>query len=196
MIDLSTEILVGVRKLKARLRLVAVPCDGNPEFKTETIIGPLHVRPMDDWLACRFIDVAAAAKHFNVTAISEHRLNPYSGKWNWHWFDHIVPARHEGRMHVTAGAENMLSAFAVAVEKLLPPADSVVAFSAEDLLQQIAHMRVDGDDFFPEEMRGGADITNDHLQDQLTYAVIRARTLLGITESGPTRKPTKVPRST
>jgi hypothetical protein len=75
--------------------------------------------------------------------------------------------------------------------------DMADGVNAAELIQQIAHLRCDGDDFFPaDEKKGGADISNDHLQDQLTYAVTMARLALGISESGPTRKPTEVPRST
>lgn len=56
-------------------------------YKVETICGPLYVKDSDGidggvWLACRFDDVDRAAKHFGVKFLG-HRLNPYSGKWNF-----------------------------------------------------------------------------------------------------------------
>jgi hypothetical protein len=60
------------------------------------------------------------------------------------------------------------------------------------LVEKIAHLRCDGDEFFGEE----ADITNDQLQDQLCLAVSECRELLGIAQSGPTREPTEVAWST
>ncbi len=62
-----------------------------------------------------------------------------------------------------------------------------------EALTKIAHMRCDGDEFFGGD---GANITNDHLQDQMVEALCIARETLGITQTGPTRKPTKVARST
>jgi hypothetical protein len=45
----------------------------------------VHDSVYSPWIACRFQDVAAAREHFGVTALcSWHRLNPYSGKWNFH----------------------------------------------------------------------------------------------------------------
>jgi hypothetical protein len=61
-----------------------------------------------------------------------------------------------------------------------------------DLVEKIAHLRCDGDEFFG----GEADITNDQLQDQLCQAVTESRELLGIAQSGPTRPPTEVAWST
>lgn len=44
----------------------------------ETKAGTLRASIQDDWLACKFDDVAKA----KGLALSS-RLNPYSGKWNW-----------------------------------------------------------------------------------------------------------------
>jgi hypothetical protein len=49
--------------------------------------GPLLVHIYDDWLACRFDDVALAKKVFG----KQLQFNQYSGKWNWHGLD-VVPA--------------------------------------------------------------------------------------------------------
>lgn len=44
-----------------------------------TKLGPLSVTPYADWIACRFHDVERA-----VAGLGGDRLNPHSGKWNWH----------------------------------------------------------------------------------------------------------------
>lgn len=67
-----------------------------------------------------------------------------------------------------------------------------------EALTVIAHMRCDGDQFFTparDQEGDGADISNDHLQDQMTEALCVARETLGISTSGPIRAPTKVTRS-
>lgn len=45
-----------------------------------TIAGNLRLAPYDTWLATRFDDVNAAKSH-----IGFGQLNPFSGKWNWHF---------------------------------------------------------------------------------------------------------------
>lgn len=55
-------------------------------FKTwtlETECGPLRVTVYEDWLACRFEDVGSAKK--TLYSGPHSRLNPYSGKWNFHF---------------------------------------------------------------------------------------------------------------
>jgi hypothetical protein len=66
-----------------------------------------------------------------------------------------------------------------------------------EALTVIAHFRCDGDEFFcKDENDDAADISNDHLQDQMAEAICLARETLGISVSGPTRAPTDVHRST
>ena len=70
------------------------PAKGEAEYKINTVAGSLRVTVYDDWLACRFDNVAAAK-----AALPEYaglgqryaRLNPFSGKWNWHGAD-ALPA--------------------------------------------------------------------------------------------------------
>lgn len=52
-----------------------------------TQAGILQVRPMEDWVACRFEDVERAR---SVLPEDErlNRLNQHSGKWNHHFYDH------------------------------------------------------------------------------------------------------------
>ena len=66
--------------------------EGTREFRIATKIGLLDVRLYDDrdgaWIAARWSDSKAAAKHFGVKSfMSGDRLNPCSGKWNWHWWE-------------------------------------------------------------------------------------------------------------
>lgn len=62
--------------------------DSRPEYKINTILGELFIHIQDDWVHCCFENVDAAKRHFGVTGISANRrLNPYSGKWNWHHWD-------------------------------------------------------------------------------------------------------------
>lgn len=56
------------------------------KWRIETNAGPLEIDFMCDnepWIACRFIDVDKAKRRFYIG----QRLNPYSGKWNWHVFE-------------------------------------------------------------------------------------------------------------
>lgn len=47
----------------------------------DSIAGPLLCKPQEDWLHCKFENVAEAKK-----LIPHGTLNPFSGKWNWHFF--------------------------------------------------------------------------------------------------------------
>jgi hypothetical protein len=49
-----------------------------------TICGTLHVTPYGSWIACRFYDTDAAVAHFGYQP-GYGRLNPHSGKWNFHF---------------------------------------------------------------------------------------------------------------
>ena len=51
------------------------------EYAVATVAGNLYVTIYDDWIACRFEEPERAK------AISDTRLNPYSGKWNHHYDD-------------------------------------------------------------------------------------------------------------
>ena len=50
------------------------------EWTLQTLAGPMYCDVYDTWLASRFADVNAAK-----TTISSGSLNPFSGKWNWHY---------------------------------------------------------------------------------------------------------------
>lgn len=50
------------------------------ELTLQTLAGPMRVHPYDTWMACRFEDVERAKKLSPAGS-----LNPFSGKWNWHY---------------------------------------------------------------------------------------------------------------
>lgn len=88
------------------------PDPERPEYVVKTRIGSLTVRPISAntggaWIACRFEDVDAATRHFHVKGW-DHRLNPYSGKWNFN----------EG-LGLPGAVPYMLKVFESEVEKLL-----------------------------------------------------------------------------
>ena len=55
-------------------------------FEIETKAGTLFVSPYEDWIACRFENVEEAKRLLGNSA----RLNPYSGKWNFHYSDEAI----------------------------------------------------------------------------------------------------------
>lgn len=58
--------------------------DGRQEAVDGVVIhtraGVLWCKPYDNWLACRFEDVALAR-----SVVGHDCLNLFSGKWNWHF---------------------------------------------------------------------------------------------------------------
>lgn len=52
------------------------------DYELDTPAGLLHLTPYENWLACRFDDVAFGRA---FTATCGHSCNPYSGKWNHHF---------------------------------------------------------------------------------------------------------------
>ena len=86
--DLKTETEAMLR------RLGAVECPeatGYPFTLLCTRGGPLHVHPLDTFIACRFEWPCIAVGR--VSGGLNERLNPCSGKWNWHPDgDHPAPA--------------------------------------------------------------------------------------------------------
>jgi len=53
---------------------------GRYDMVLPTVAGPMYCTVYDDWLACMFDDVARAKQ-----VVTSGRLNPFSGKWNWHY---------------------------------------------------------------------------------------------------------------
>ena len=54
--------------------------DSAYQYTLATVAGNLHVTVYDDWIACRFEEPERTK-----AAVSDTRLNPYSGKWNHHY---------------------------------------------------------------------------------------------------------------
>ena len=79
--------------------------DGNSlELVLPTVCGSLRVVPYGNWIACRFSDVAAARNRLPHGPCD--RLNPHSGKWNWHF--------------AAMTAESAFATFEAEVRRLLP----------------------------------------------------------------------------
>lgn len=60
---------------------------GSRRYVLQTRLGELHLFPFDGWLATRFQDVDRAKAELNPKSEWGLRLNPYSGKWNFHFSD-------------------------------------------------------------------------------------------------------------
>jgi hypothetical protein len=80
----------------------------------QTICGTLHITPYGNWIACRFHDVQAAVARFGYHP-SYGRLNPWSGKWNFHF--------------AAIAAEDALAEFEAEVLPLLLPVPAGCATS-------------------------------------------------------------------
>jgi hypothetical protein len=76
----------------------------------ETTVGPLHITPLGNWIACRFEDVEQAKSSKNMWQVM---LNPSSGKWNWHFSGYAL----------APGMTEVLQ-FAAALRTLLPKVES------------------------------------------------------------------------
>ena len=63
-----------------------------------TRAGELRLAVHEDWLACRFSDVGRAKAALD----SDARLNPFSGKWNWHFTSPGSDAVDSLRQHLAA----------------------------------------------------------------------------------------------
>ena len=58
------------------------------DYIIQTTAGALKITVYEDWLACRFDNVALAKAPGQVVF---ENLNKWSGKWNWHGLD-TIPA--------------------------------------------------------------------------------------------------------
>lgn len=74
----------AVKHLEARGAEPEEDYAGAKAYSLETPAGTLRVTIFEGWLACRFLDVGKAKE---VLLVGDDRLNPYSGKWNWHFLD-------------------------------------------------------------------------------------------------------------
>ena len=57
------------------------------DYEMDTPAGLLHLSVYDDWVATRFDDVKQAT---TATKTIGRPCNPFSGKWNFHYFDGSV----------------------------------------------------------------------------------------------------------
>lgn len=73
----KTTFQAAVERIVDRMGCVPDPSYGR---RLETVAGALHITPYDTWVATRFEDVARAK-----SKVGQGSLNPYSGKWNWHF---------------------------------------------------------------------------------------------------------------
>ena len=78
------------------LNSIGAKDNGYGGFTVQTKLGPMNLIPFDDWVACRFDDVEKAKAHFGISNIGQGRLNPFSGKWNWHAWD-VCPHGYQPR---------------------------------------------------------------------------------------------------
>ena len=55
-------------------------------LRLRTVVGDLDISVFDDWVATRFADPEAAKALLNPRGeLGSCRLNPFSGKWNFHF---------------------------------------------------------------------------------------------------------------
>jgi hypothetical protein len=104
------------------IRAVQVPCNYGPaKYEVQTIVGLLTIHVYDDWLACRFAETERPNAHFGVRYSDPCiRLNPYSGKWNWHWFECMPHGTKWTKANKAKGSALLLTTFQNAVDRILP----------------------------------------------------------------------------
>jgi len=117
-VDLSVEFEAAIGDFKPTR-------EGKRDYRIMTRLGALDVTLYegDDqpWLAAIWDDVEKARVHFGVNKVLPQldRLNPYSGKWNWHWFQQWpqeIKARKADRI---AAGRQMIAAFVEEVRELV-----------------------------------------------------------------------------
>ncbi len=75
----------------------------NDGYILHTPIGKLSIHIYDCWIACRFED------QFAATVFTKGISNPFSGKWNWHYYNN----------EITLNNGLLIGDFVHAIEKLL-----------------------------------------------------------------------------
>jgi hypothetical protein len=117
-VDLSVEFEAAIGAFKPTR-------EGKRDYRIMTRLGALDVtlHEADDqpWLAAIWDDVEKARVHFGVNKVLPQldRLNPYSGKWNWHWqgfWLHGIKACKADRIE---SGRKMIAAFAKEVKELV-----------------------------------------------------------------------------
>lgn len=67
-------------------RMGALPHDGGMyALRMDTRLGELQLSVYDGWLATHFTDPERAEAEINPCGLLGTRLNPHSGKWNFHF---------------------------------------------------------------------------------------------------------------
>ena len=99
----------------------------------ETIAGPMDCSPYEDWLACRFVDVEKAKQ-----VIGASSLNPFSGKWNWH-YTKPTPTDLIGLQSVIAhvampsgDVKEIVDSYEAGCKELRAPSDILVCYQYRD----------------------------------------------------------------
>lgn len=105
-------------------------------FAIPTKIGYLWCRIYEDgqpWIPARFDDVDKACRHFGVSKndiMGSQRLNPCSGKWNWHMFQFAPRQKRYVKKETREYSMKMIEAFTREVEELRR-VEGMVAVNAE-----------------------------------------------------------------
>jgi hypothetical protein len=92
------------------------------EWRIQTVAGPLEVTLYEGsdagpWLACCFADVGQAREHLGIRAGDcSTRLNPWSGKWNWHWHEFGPYTLRPSKAEKLAAGRQMIAAFCSEVQ--------------------------------------------------------------------------------
>ena len=100
--------------------------EGRREFRIMTKLGALDAHFYDEsdgpWIAAIWDDVEKAKAQFGVEktmiAASMNRLNPWSGKWNWHWFQYWPYQLKSRKADRVDAARKMIAAFVEKVQAL------------------------------------------------------------------------------
>ena len=98
--------------------------EGRRDFRIKTSLGPLdvciYVEKDGSWIAAVWDDVDAVANHFGVKSfMSGDRLNPCSGKWNWHWLQFWPCGIKALKADREEAGRKMIAAFVKKVEELV-----------------------------------------------------------------------------
>jgi len=88
----AKQLLKAQERFKAALNEFVVSKGARPgqfyNYELDTPAGILHLSVYDDWIACRFDDVARGRV---ATEACGSSCNPYSGKWNFHFSEGTAP---------------------------------------------------------------------------------------------------------
>ena len=118
-------------------------CETPDYLELPTKAGPLSIIPYGNWLACRFQDVKAAVDLLRDDPAGSH-LNPYSGKFNFHF----------GR----CTADEALEEFTSEVSRILPVDELKDAKTFIALLQAVYNVVVSSVESFERLDGVGADL--------------------------------------